>query len=112
MEKKKERGSYLSDKSGETADESLAGERKGASISADDIPEVLVADDPDGRVEEVPEKSWGQALVEPQWALLAHDLRGHPERVGPAGRGLAVELKPGLRQVYRERRRLRHHGRE
>jgi len=104
--------SALSDESRETADESLAGERKGASISADDVPEVLVADDPDRRVEEVPENSWGQALVEPHWALLAHDLRGNAERVGPPRRGLAVELKPGLRQVYRKCRRLRHHGRE
>ena len=41
---------------------------------------------------------------------MANDLRRHSERV--CGSTRSVKLKPGLREVDRKRRRLRHHCRE
>lgn len=75
---------------------------------------MLVSNDSYGRIEEVPENCWRQALVEAKGTLLLDDGRSDSEGICGArgGGGLAVQLKPGLSEVYRKGGGLRHHGGE
>lgn len=108
---------YLSKDAGSATSEGLSEER---TVGAGGAPKVFVAHDADGGVEELAEDGRGEAAVETEHATLPPYLRGDSEGVargrGGGGRadvwGLAVELEPGLYDVYRKRRGLRHRRRQ
>lgn len=111
---------YLSYDSRNSAEESLAEEREGPIARINCIPQILVTDDPNRSVEEVPDDRGRQALVEAEKTLPADDVGGDAEGGsgsgasggGGGGEGLAVELEARLGEVYGECGRFSDHGRE
>ena len=104
--------SHLSQDTRDSTNYSLANDRERSIINRNNISQVLIPNNSNRRVEHVSNNCWWQATVKAKGTLFTNNAQAYSKCTSGVTRGkwLAMELEPGLDQIYGESCGLSHHS--